>query len=96
MPERTYRFAPRGKFSLLEGYLRALRSAREFIYLENQFLWSTEIIASWSTSSPIHLEDFRVLLVLPARPDSGADTTRGQLAACCRPTPARAGCSPPQ
>ena len=80
VPERSYRFAPRGKFSLLDGYLRALRSAREFIYLENQFLWSTEIIATLVdklTDPPT--EPFRVLLVLPARPDSGADTTRGQL-----------------
>ena len=82
VPERTYRFAPRGRFSLLEGYLRALHSAREFIYLENQFLWSTDVCAvliDKLTHPPT--EDFRILLVLPARPDSGADTTRGQLAA---------------
>jgi phosphatidylserine/phosphatidylglycerophosphate/cardiolipin synthase-like enzyme len=82
VPERTYRFAPRGRFSLLEGYLRALGSARAFIYLENQFLWSTEICAVL-IDKLVHPPalDFRILLVLPAHPDSGADTTRGQLAA---------------
>ena len=32
-----------GEFRILDAYLRALRSARSFIYLENQFLWSPEI-----------------------------------------------------
>ena len=44
MPEKTYRFAPRGEFTILEAYLRALRSAERFIYLENQFLWSPEVV----------------------------------------------------
>lgn len=82
VPERTYRFARRGVFSLLDGYLRALRSAREFVYLENQFLWSTEVgavLADKLTHPPC--AQFRILLVLPARPASGADTTRGQLGA---------------
>ena len=80
VPERTYRFAPRGEFSIAEGYLRALRSAEQFIYLENQFLWSAEVIdilADKLRHPP--QPDFRMVLVLPQRPRSGADTTRGQL-----------------
>jgi phosphatidylserine/phosphatidylglycerophosphate/cardiolipin synthase-like enzyme len=80
VPEKTYRFAPRGEFTILEAYLRALRSAERFIYLENQFLWSPEVVdvlADKLAQPPC--DDFRVLLLLPAKPSNGADTTRGQL-----------------
>src|SRR5262249_42604145 len=45
VPERIYSRLPQGEFSILDSYLRALRSARHFIYLENQFLWSPEIVS---------------------------------------------------
>ena len=80
VPEKLYRFQPRGDFSLLESYVRALRAAERFIYLENQFLWSTEIanILDDKLKNP-PCDDFRVLLLLPVRPTNGKDTTRGQL-----------------
>ncbi|HEX4806249.1 MAG TPA: phospholipase D family protein [Conexibacter sp.] len=80
VPDGTYRFAPRGEFRILDAYLRALRSAQRLIYLENQFLWSTEVVELLAAKlrDPPH-PDFRLLLVLPARPNNGADTTRGQL-----------------
>jgi phosphatidylserine/phosphatidylglycerophosphate/cardiolipin synthase-like enzyme len=80
VPERTYKFAPRGEFSILEAYTRALRSARSLVYLENQFLWSPEVadILAESLHRPPQ-DDFRVVLLLPRRPSDGADTTRGQL-----------------
>jgi len=80
VPDRTYAFAPRGEFRILEAYMRALRSAQRLIYLENQFLWSTEIVELLAEKlrRPPH-PGFRLLLVLPARPNNGADTTRGQL-----------------
>ncbi|HMJ01405.1 MAG TPA: phospholipase D family protein [Conexibacter sp.] len=80
VPDGTYRFVPNGDFRILDAYVRALRSAQRLIYLENQFLWSTEIaelIAAKLEDPPS--DDFRVLLLLPARPNNGADTTRGQL-----------------
>src|SRR5205814_6697849 len=43
IPETAYRALHDGEFSALEAYVRALRSARRLIYLENQFLWSPEI-----------------------------------------------------
>src|SRR5438132_12425610 len=75
-----YRQLPRGDFRILESYLRALRAARRFIYLENQFLWSPEILAvlRQKLANP-PTPDFRVVLVLPAKPDNGGDDTRGQL-----------------
>ena len=80
VPEKTYQFAPRGEFTILDTYLRALRSAQRLVYLENQFLWSPEItdVLIDKLQRPPH-EKFRRVLVLPRSPSNGADTTRGQL-----------------
>jgi len=80
VPDGTYDFARHGEFSILESYIRALRSAQRLIYLENQFLWSTEIatILADKLRNPPSAE-FRMVLVLPAKPNNGKDTTRGQL-----------------
>ncbi len=80
VPDGMYRQLPRGDFRILESYLRGLRAAQRFIYLENQFLWSPEILAVLREklarpSTP----DFRLVLVLPEKPDTGGDDTRGQL-----------------
>jgi phosphatidylserine/phosphatidylglycerophosphate/cardiolipin synthase-like enzyme len=80
IPDKTYGFAPRGEFTVLDGYLRALRSARRLVYLENQFLWSPEITEVLLDKLAHPPDDrFRVVLLLPRKPSNGADTTRGQL-----------------
>jgi phosphatidylserine/phosphatidylglycerophosphate/cardiolipin synthase-like enzyme len=81
VPEHIYAAVPRGDFRILESYAGAIRSAQRFIYLENQFLWSPEIarLLLQKLVSPPTL-DFRLLLVLPANPNSGNDDTRGVLA----------------
>ena len=80
VPERIYSFSRRGEFSILAAYLRALRAAERFIYLENQFLWSPEVVdVLCERLARPPRDQFRVLLLLPARPNNGADTTRGQL-----------------
>ena len=80
VPERIYTATKRGDFRILESYVRALRAAERFIYIENQFLWSPEIeaVLHEKISDPPH-QDFRVVLLLPSRPNSGADDTRGVL-----------------
>ncbi|MFL6239864.1 MAG: phospholipase D-like domain-containing protein [Actinomycetes bacterium] len=80
VPEHIYRFLPNGEFTVLETYLRAIRSAQRLIYIENQFLWSPEVVSEFCRllQRP-PLDEFRLVLLLPARPNSGADTTRGQL-----------------
>ena len=80
VPERIYDALPRGEFTILESYLRALRSAQRFIYIENQFLWSPEIeaVLHEKIADPPH-HDFRLVLLLPSKPNSGADDTRGVL-----------------
>ncbi|MDQ6793719.1 MAG: phospholipase D family protein, partial [Chloroflexota bacterium] len=80
VPDGTYPQVRRGDFRILESYLRALRGAQRFIYLENQFLWSPEILAVLREKlARPPTPDFRLVLVLPAKPDSGGDDTRGQL-----------------
>lgn len=80
VPDKTYDFAPDGDFTILDAYLRALRSARRFVYLENQFLWSPEIADALIDKLCDPPDDrFRIVLLLPRKPSNGADTTRGQL-----------------
>jgi phosphatidylserine/phosphatidylglycerophosphate/cardiolipin synthase-like enzyme len=80
VPEHVYSAVPRGDFSILESYMRAFQAAERFIYIENQFLWSPEIeaVLSDKISNPPH-PDFRLLLLLPSKPNTGADDTRGVL-----------------
>jgi phosphatidylserine/phosphatidylglycerophosphate/cardiolipin synthase-like enzyme len=80
VPEKIYKATPNGDFGILESYVRAFRAAQRFIYLENQFLWSPEI-ASILADKIAHppTPDFRLLVVLPAKPNTGADDTRGVL-----------------
>jgi phosphatidylserine/phosphatidylglycerophosphate/cardiolipin synthase-like enzyme len=80
VPDRVYDFLAQGDFRILEAYKRALRSARKLVYLESQFLWSpqvVEILAKKLREPPC--DEFRVVVLLPAKPNNGADTTRGQL-----------------
>jgi phosphatidylserine/phosphatidylglycerophosphate/cardiolipin synthase-like enzyme len=81
VPENAYpSVLPRGEFSVLEAYTRALRSAQRLIYLENQFLWSPEIvhILEAKLRRPPH-DDFRVVVLLPHKANNGQDDTRGML-----------------
>ncbi len=82
VPERVYDAVPRGDFRILESYCRSdPRGAERFIYVENQFLWSPEIavLLQQKLLEP-PTPDFRMVFVLPAKPNNGADDTRGVLA----------------
>src|SRR3954451_2969735 len=80
VPESAYDVLPRGEFSILETYTRALRSAQHLVYLENQFLWSPEIvhILEHKLRNPPN-DDFRVVVLLPHKANNGQDDTRGML-----------------
>jgi phosphatidylserine/phosphatidylglycerophosphate/cardiolipin synthase-like enzyme len=80
VPEKIYDELPQGEFSICEAYLGALRSAERLVYIENQFLWSSEVVrvlADRLRHPPC--DEFRILLVLPVHPNNGGDDTRGQL-----------------
>jgi phosphatidylserine/phosphatidylglycerophosphate/cardiolipin synthase-like enzyme len=80
VPEQVYNGLPRGEFTILESYKRALAAAERFVYIESQFLWSPElvqILAAKLRRPP--RDDFRLLTLLPSHPNNGNDDTRGQL-----------------
>jgi phosphatidylserine/phosphatidylglycerophosphate/cardiolipin synthase-like enzyme len=80
IPEGMYSAMPKGDFSVLESYVRAIRGARRIIYLENQFLWSpeiTDLLADKLQNPPT--QDFRTVIVLPTRAHAGQDDTLGQV-----------------
>lgn len=73
--------SPRTGTSGSSSHTCALRSAKHLVYRENQFLWSPEIVnvlADKLRRPPA--DGFRVVIMLPGRPNTGEDDTRGQLA----------------
>ena len=65
---RGYPFAPDGERSVARGYRKALSRARELIYLEDQYLWSTDVAAALADAlagnPALHL-----IAVIPRFPD---------------------------
>jgi phosphatidylserine/phosphatidylglycerophosphate/cardiolipin synthase-like enzyme len=64
-----YPFAPRGERSIACGYMKALGQARQLIYLEDQYLWSEEVIQPFAEALLANPE-LHVITVLPMHPDS--------------------------
>jgi phosphatidylserine/phosphatidylglycerophosphate/cardiolipin synthase-like enzyme len=80
VPENVYDRLPQGEFTILESYLRAVRAAKRFVYLESQFLWAPEVVRAVAQKlSDPPVDDFRVVVLLPAKPNNGQDDTRGQV-----------------
>ncbi len=63
-----YRFAPAGERSIARGYLKVLRRARSLIYLEDQYLWSAEVVAGLAEALAGQ-PSLRLIAVLPRFPD---------------------------
>ena len=65
---RVYDFAPHGERSVARGYGKAIRRARRLIYLEDQYLWSTEVAELFADAlrenTGLHL-----VAVVPRHPD---------------------------
>jgi phosphatidylserine/phosphatidylglycerophosphate/cardiolipin synthase-like enzyme len=81
IPEHVYDRMHDGAFGILEGYMRALRSARELVYLESQFFWLPEVVQLLCDKlrDPPG-ERFRVVVLLPSKANNGEEDTRGMLA----------------
>ena len=82
LPAGTYRAVPNGDYSILESYVGALRSAERSSISRTSSCGHRRS----STSSPTSwrdppTEEFRVVVLLPARANDGADISRGQVAA---------------
>ena len=72
IPKHTYRFARKGDFGIAAAYRDAIARAKDFVYLENQYFWSPEVVDSLAEAMERNKDRrFRVVLVLPARADFG-------------------------
>ena len=97
VPEGAYRVLPRGEFSVLETYIRALRSAKRLIYLENQFLWSPEIVHILETKLRSRRRPISAWSCCSRTGPTTARTTRaGCSAGSSRPTTAASSSWPPR
>jgi phosphatidylserine/phosphatidylglycerophosphate/cardiolipin synthase-like enzyme len=63
-----YPFAPTGERTVALGYRKAIANARQLIYLEDQFLWSTEV-ASVFADALARNPDLRLIAVVPRHCD---------------------------
>lgn len=78
-------FAPGGERSIARAYAKAFSQARSLIYIEDQYLWSTEVAAG-ITAALERNPDLQVIAVVPRYPDSdgrlgGPPRRLGQLRA---------------
>ena len=68
-PRRVYtNFAPHGERSIAYAYRKALSRARRLIYVEDQYLWSTEV-ANLFAAALREQPDLHVIAVVPRHPD---------------------------
>ena len=72
---RDYPFARGGERSVARGYTKALQRAERLIYVEDQYLWSTEVAATFADALRAKPE-LRVIAVLPHLPDQSAPLSR--------------------
>ncbi len=63
-------FAPDGERSVARGYGKVLHRARRLVYLEDQYLWSTQVAEDFADALRAN-PDLRVLAVIPLHPDQG-------------------------
>jgi phosphatidylserine/phosphatidylglycerophosphate/cardiolipin synthase-like enzyme len=63
-----YAFAPEGERSVARGYEKALHAARRLVYVEDQYLWSSEVAAPFAQALRDH-PDLQLVVVLPHYPD---------------------------
>jgi len=67
-----YPFAPHGERSVARGYAKALRRARRFVYLEDQYLWSSSVARLFADALRREPELYLVVVV-PRFPDQDAE-----------------------
>ncbi|GIJ11696.1 phospholipase D [Micromonospora andamanensis] len=63
-----YSFAPDGERTVARGYTKAVRRARRLIYLEDQYLWSTEVADLFAAALRDNPE-LHLVAVVPRHPD---------------------------
>jgi phosphatidylserine/phosphatidylglycerophosphate/cardiolipin synthase-like enzyme len=72
---RDYPFARGGERSVARGYTKALAKAQRLVYIEDQYLWSSDVARTFVQAlrrSP----ELRVIAILPHLPDQTAPLSR--------------------
>ncbi|MGW0479999.1 phospholipase D family protein [Nonomuraea sp. NPDC003214] len=64
----AYPFAPLGERSVARAYHKVLARARSLVYLEDQYLWSTEVIEPFAAALERE-PGLRMIIVVPRHPD---------------------------
>jgi phosphatidylserine/phosphatidylglycerophosphate/cardiolipin synthase-like enzyme len=81
---RGFPFAPRGERSVARAYAKAVGAARELIYIEDQYFWSTEVVDIFARRLREN-PNLYVIAVVPMYPDqnglAGAAQTYGRARA---------------
>lgn len=68
IPAGFYPFAPDGIYGIHHALVAAIRQAKQFIYLENQYLWAPEIVDALIEAMKAPGADrLRIVVVLPAK-----------------------------
>src|SRR5947209_824032 len=97
IPAGRYPFVPNGEFGIHHALTTAIRGARRLIYLENQYLWSPEIVDALTEAMERPQNGtLRIVAILPAKAEDGKydnddhvrllrerDAGRGMFSAYC-------------
>lgn len=72
IPRKVYKFADRGEFGIYHSLINLISEAKHFIYIENQYFWSTHVFEALSKAiNTRRTGPFRIMVVLPASADDG-------------------------
>jgi phosphatidylserine/phosphatidylglycerophosphate/cardiolipin synthase-like enzyme len=63
-----YAFAPHGERSVARGYAKAVSQARRLIYLEDQYMWSADVVRPFAEALERN-RDLHLVAVVPLYPD---------------------------
>jgi phosphatidylserine/phosphatidylglycerophosphate/cardiolipin synthase-like enzyme len=71
IPKGFYSFAPEGEHGIYRAITTALKKARRFVYLENQYIWAPEVVEALCEAMNKAEQGFRIVLVLPEKAENG-------------------------
>jgi phosphatidylserine/phosphatidylglycerophosphate/cardiolipin synthase-like enzyme len=75
---RDYAFAEGGERSVARGYSKAVQQARQLIYVEDQYVWGSQVGGVFTEALRAH-PDLMVIAVVPLHPDVGGLNRLAQL-----------------
>jgi phosphatidylserine/phosphatidylglycerophosphate/cardiolipin synthase-like enzyme len=73
----SYPFARSGERSIARAYAKAVAQARSIIYIEDQYLWSTEVAQVFATALRREPQ-LRMVAVIPLHPDTDGNAARSE------------------